>query len=112
MTKNEIINMPVQGTAFDIVGAAMNAISERAMEEDDYELQTALQIHDDLTTFISDATLEEKMLIIATEMCKHRFSWINVPLVVEMKLGTRWHQLKEVAKYRSDELFKLPNPYK
>ena len=112
MTKNQIINAPIQGTAFDIVGGGMNAISELAMETDDIELQTSLQIHDDLSSFISDASLESKMLIIGTEMCRHRFDWINVPLVVEMKVGQNWAALEEVAVYRSDELFNLRNPYK
>ena len=112
MTKNEIINMPIQGTAFDIVGAGMNALSERAQETDDWELQTCLQVHDDLSSWISDETLEQKMPIIAEEMCRHRFDFINVPLLVEMSIGANWADLQEVAKYRSDKLFNLRNPFK
>lgn len=111
MTLNELLNHPIQGTAFDIVGAGMNALSERAMESDDEELQQALQVHDDNSFWIDDETLEPKMKIIAEEMCRHRFDWINVPLLVEMKAGPRWSELKEVAKYRSDKLFNLRNPY-
>lgn len=112
MTKNELLNMPIQGTALDIVGAGMNALSIRAYEEGDDELQQVLQVHDDDTFLISDATIEQKMPIIAHELCMHRFDFINVPLLIEMKAGERWSELKELANYRSDELFNIRNPFK
>jgi DNA polymerase-1 len=111
MTPNEIINMPIQGTAADIVLEGMNALSERADLEDDIELQPSLNVHDDLSTILCDATIERKIDIIVREMCLPRFDWINVPLVVEVSVGTRWSDLKEIAKYRSDVLFGHPNPY-
>ena len=51
------------------------------------------------------------MDIMAREMCKHRFEWINVPLVVEASVGDRWDTLKEVKVYRSNEIYNLENPY-
>jgi len=111
MTKNELINMPIQGTAADIVLEAMCAVSELSYERDDPELQPALNVHDDLTFLVSDQTMTAKMDTIATEMCRHRFNYINVPLVVEAKIGVAWHELEEVKVYRSNELFKLKNPY-
>lgn len=111
MSLNELLNHPIQGTAFDIVGAGMNAMSERAMEEENEELQQNLQVHDDNSFWISDETIEPAMEIIAHEMLQHRFDWINVPLLIEMKVGRRWSELEEVAKYRSDKLFNIRNPY-
>ena len=111
MTKNEIINCPVQGTANDIVTEAMNVLSEEAELEDDEELQPSLNVHDDLTTIVADAHLEAKMDHMAHVMCKPRFDYINVPLVVEAKVGPNWHDMKEIRVYSSTELFSIPNPY-
>lgn len=112
MTKNEIINMPIQGTAGDIVLEAMCAISERSYLEENPEIHPNLNVHDDLSFFMDEQNAQTNMDLLATEMCKHRFDYINVPLVVEASVGKQWHSLQEVKVYRSDELFNLPNPYK
>jgi DNA polymerase I-like protein with 3'-5' exonuclease and polymerase domains/uracil-DNA glycosylase len=113
MSTNEIINMPIQGTAAEIVTEAMVALSERALVEDRVEdRHPILNVHDDLTFEPSDADLEETIAVVTHEMCQHRFDFINVPLVVEVSVGERWSELKEIGVYRSDVLFNLPNPYK
>ena len=111
MTRNELINMPIQGTAFDIVVAGYNAISELADVSEDDELQPRIIIHDDLTFIMTDASLETKIPVIAREMCLPRFDYVNVPLVVEVKAGKRWHDLEEIEVYRSHLMFDTPNPY-
>lgn len=111
MTKNEIINMPIQGTAADIVTEAMNAVSERSFIDDNPEIQPKINVHDDLTYLSLEGNTWANLDVIAEEMCRHRFDYINVPLVVEAQVGKRWHELKEVKVYRSDEIFKLENPY-
>lgn len=112
MTKNEIINMPIQGTALDIVTAAMDALSEISIEEDDPDYQCNFNGHDDLTFLLDDGVLEKKLDRIVLEMCRVRFDYINVPIVVEASVGHQWHKLEEVSKYRSDVLFNHRNPYK
>jgi len=111
MTKNQIINHPIQGTAFDIVGEGMTALSELSEAEDDDYLQPELNVHDDLTFILPEQGHMGRIDRIALEMCRHRFDYINVPLVVEASVGPRWHQLEEVKVYRSDALFGIPNPY-
>lgn len=111
MTKNEVINMPIQGTACDIVVTAMSSISERAFMEGNQELQPIFNGHDDLTYELFEANLDRNMPIVVEEMCRHRFDYINVPLVVELKAGHQWHKLQEIGVYRSDKVFHLPNPY-
>jgi hypothetical protein len=44
-------------------------------------------------------------------MCRHRFDFINVPVVVEVSMGKNWYTSKEIGIYRSNELFNLKNPY-
>ncbi len=111
MTKNEIINHPIQGTAFDIVAAGMNACSEIADLQEDPELQPSLNVHDDLTFEMDDESLEAKIPVVATEMCRPRFDYINVPLIVEVKAGPNWFDLTELKVYKSHELFGTRNPY-
>lgn len=111
MRKEQIINCPIQGTAADIVTEGMTVLSERAMYEDDPDLQPNLNVHDDLTFLLPDASLETKIPIIVKEMCLPRFDYINVPLVVEVSVGSRWHDLTEIGVYKSHELFGHRNPY-
>lgn len=112
MSKQEIINTPIQGTAADIVTEAMCALSERAFMQGLPQIQPRLNVHDDLTFISTQTSLQKNIAIIAEEMCKPRFSYINVPLVVEVSTGRNWADLKEIAVYRSDVLFNTPNPYK
>ena len=112
LTKNQIINHPIQGTAADIVTAGMCAISERAYIEQDGDLIPNLNVHDDLTFIPCVDNLDRIVPIIAEEMCKPRFDYINVPLMVEVSVGVNWCDLEEIGKHRSDVIFKTPNPYK
>lgn len=111
ISKNQLINDPIQGTAADIVLKAMTVLSEMGMVKEDEELQPNLNIHDDLTFIVQDQTIESVMDFVATEMCRPRFDFINVPVLVEMAAGTQWHACKEVGIYRSDKLFNIRNPY-
>ena len=110
-TLQELINMPIQGTAYEIVREGMNALSERSDEEEDAELHPVFNGHDDLSFIVSDASLEPKIAVIAHEMCMPRFGYVNVPLIVEVSVGSRWDNLREIGKYSSADLFNLPNPY-
>lgn len=111
MTKNEIINMPIQGTAADIVTGSMAELSEYSVIHDDEDFQPNLNIHDDLTFDLPDAGLEDRLEIIAPIMCRHRFDFINVPIIIEVSVAARWNELKEIAVYRSNELFNLRSPF-
>lgn len=111
MTLNEIINLPIQGTAADIVTEAMDVLSEKAVEMDRMDLHPRLNVHDDLTFVVADAGLEQSIDHIVREMCMPRFDYINVPLVVEVSIGTTWANQQEIGVYRSNELFGHPNPY-
>jgi DNA polymerase I-like protein with 3'-5' exonuclease and polymerase domains/uracil-DNA glycosylase len=112
MTANEIINMPIQGTALDIVCEGMNALSLRAQCEDDLIIHPRFNGHDDLSFIIpDDSRFDPRVKIIVEEMCKPRFDYVIVPLVVEVSKGPRWNEVKEIGVYRSDVIFNTPNPY-
>lgn len=110
-TKNELINMPIQGTAADIVTGAMVELSEYSVIHDQPDYQPNINIHDDLTFDLGDTTLEDRLQVIAPIMCRHRFDFINVPIIVEVSVAPRWNELEEIAVYRSNELFNLRSPY-
>lgn len=111
MSRNEVINAPIQGTACDIVTKAMDALSELAYIEERPTLHPIINVHDDLTFLPYEHTLLADIDTIALEMCRHRFEWITVPLVVEISKGQRWHECKEIGVFKSHELFNMRNPY-
>lgn len=111
LSLNQIINHPIQGTALSIVCAGMNALSERAEAEERMDRHPRFNGHDDLSFFMPDHTIEENLPIIAEEMCKPRFPWINVPLIVEASVGPRWNELEEIKVFHSNKIFNTPNPY-
>lgn len=110
-SKNEIINAPIQGTAADIVTESMAELSEMSVILEDLELQPNINVHDDLTTNLPDAGLEDRLKQIAMVMCRHRFDFINVPLIIEFSVGERWHTIQEIAVYKSNELYNIRSPY-
>ena len=115
LSKNQVINHPIQGTAADLVEAAMSELTEYAMLTEQDRFQPVLNVHDDLVTNGGDSD-EETMFAdidtIARIMCRHRYSYINVPVVVEIGMGKNWYTSKEIGVYSSADLFNLKNPYK
>jgi DNA polymerase I-like protein with 3'-5' exonuclease and polymerase domains/uracil-DNA glycosylase len=111
MTENELINMPIQGSTAELVLDCMCELSEQSDAEDRPALQPRFNGHDDLSFIVPDRELESVIDDVSMTMCKPRYDWINVPLIVEVSIGERWNKLKEIAKYSSADLYGLPNPY-
>jgi len=99
LSKNEILNTPIQSAASDIVTDAMNRLSELSIKRKDPMLQPIWNIHDDLGFFIHDDVLEEYIEIIAEQMCCVPYDWITVPISAEVSVGKHWHELKEIITY-------------
>jgi hypothetical protein len=98
---NELINMPIQGTASDIVIDSMNRLSEIAEEEKLPELQPVLNVHDELCFYLPKTRLDDYVSVIACEMCMCKFPFITVPLSVEVSVGDNWHEQEEVGVFNS-----------
>ena len=101
---NEIINTPVQGSAFDIVCDAWFRLFRNASEQE--WLFPAIQIHDDLTFEIPAKGVEEtaeRIAHIVFAWDEVKFPFINVPLTVEMSVGERWGSMEEIAVFNSDD---------
>ena len=80
----------------------MDRLSEKAEAEERPQLQALLNIHDDLTFAIPDESLEQDKDDIVKALLTPEFSWIDIPISVEVSVGENWHELKEVGVYRSD----------
>ena len=85
------MNMPIQGTAADIIKTAMVNVY-RALREGGYKARLILQIHDEL---IIDTPVEEKDAIL--KLIKETMENViplKVPLIAEAKAGMSWYDTK------------------
>ena len=85
------MNMPIQGTAADIIKMAMVNVF-RALREGGYKARLVLQIHDEL---IIDTPVEEKdaVLQLIREIMENVIR-LKVPLIAEAKAGMNWFDTK------------------
>lgn len=87
-------NTPIQGTAADIIKAAMIR-THRKLSEDGFQAKLILQVHDEL---IFEAPAREVPALAAmarTEM--EQAVALAVPLVVDVKAGRNWAEMEKVA---------------
>lgn len=85
------INMPVQGSAADIIKLAMIKIKEK-MEEKAFKSKLILQVHDELLFEAPREEVEEIERLVQEIMPQ---AWeLCVPLKVEIKVGQNWGELK------------------
>ena len=101
LTKNMIINSPVQGSASDIVVGAMDTLSERSWREEDPDIRPRLNIHDDLTFICREEGVEDAMAKIVRTMLTVEYDWVNVPISVEIAVGKDWAHMDKVGDFFS-----------
>lgn len=102
MTMNAVLNASIQGFASDICVDALNRL-------DRLGVNTVMVIHDDITSYVHDDHLEETIAIIAEEMCKVPFPFINVPIAVEITVGKNWFDQEEVGTFKSTDFHAVPS---
>jgi len=85
--EREAINMPIQGTASDIVKIAMLRVDE-ALRKENLQTHMIMQVHDELLLEAPDAEVERAKEIIKKEM--ERAVELDVPLLVEIGSGENW----------------------
>ncbi len=89
-TERAAINMPIQGTAADIIKIAMIRIMER-MTELRMSSKMILQVHDELIFEVPGDELD-RMTAIVEELMPTSLP-LEVPLIVELKTGDTWGDL-------------------
>ncbi len=85
------MNMPLQGTAADIIKIAMIKVSNRIKSEK-LKSKLILQVHDELLVDTAPDEVESVMKILKEEM--ESAVNLSVPLTVETECGTRWFDAK------------------
>lgn len=85
------MNMPIQGTAADIIKIAMIRVQKR-LEQENLRARLILQVHDEL---IVEAPADEAMRVamLLQEEMEHAAD-LDVPLVAEASVGQTWYDAK------------------
>jgi DNA polymerase I len=89
--EREAINMPIQGTASDIVKIAMLKV-HRALAAEGVKAQMIMQVHDELLFEAPDGEVEKACELIKREM--ESAAELDVPLIVETGVGDNWMAAK------------------
>lgn len=92
-TEREIINMPIQGTAADIMKIAMINLHRR-LREDHPTARMLLQVHDELVIEAPDAEVEA-VAALTLDTMQNAFT-LDVPLKVEVEVGQNWLEMETV----------------
>ena len=83
------INMPIQGTAADIIKIAMINIHNK-MESENYQSKMILQIHDELLFECPKAEVDKLAAMVVEEM--EEAVQLSVPLKVDWNYGSSWYE--------------------
>lgn len=89
--EREAINLPIQGTASDIVKMAMLKVDD-ALRRENLKTRMIMQVHDELLFEAPDAEAEKAMEIVKREM--ENAVELDVPLIVEIGAGDNWMSAK------------------
>jgi DNA polymerase I len=89
--EREAINMPIQGTASDIVKMAMIKV-DAAFKREGLQARLLMQVHDELLVEAPTAEVDRVVEILRHEM--ETAVKLNVPLVVDIGVGDNWMDAK------------------
>jgi len=89
--EREAINMPVQGSAADIMKVAMRRVYG-ALLEGRLGARLLLQVHDELVLEVPDAELTQVVTLVKQEM-SGAYELV-VPLKVDVKVGQNWYEME------------------
>jgi DNA polymerase-1 len=89
--EREAINMPIQGTASDIVKIAMLRVDEEFKREG-IEARLLMQVHDELLVEASADSVEHVAAVLKREM--EGAVSLDVPLVVDVGIADNWMDAK------------------
>jgi 5'-3' exonuclease len=81
------INMPVQGTAADVIKKAMTELHD-SFNDGKFDTKMILQVHDELVFEVPDQELESVAKLVKEKM-ENSFP-LSVPVSVDIKVGPNW----------------------
>ena len=85
------LNMPIQGTAADIIKLAMIRVHQR-LETEGLAAKLVLQVHDELIVECPEAEAAQVAALLEREM--EQVITLSVPLTAEAKSGKTWYDAK------------------
>jgi len=85
------LNMPIQGTAADIMKMAMIEVNKK-LEEKNLKSRIVLQVHDELLLEVPKEEKEKAIEILKTSM--ENVVKLTVPLISEVSIGNTWNDCK------------------
>jgi len=85
------MNMPIQGSAADIIKLAMKNVAKR-LHDEGLMAKLVLQVHDELLLEVPHAEVERVTHILKAEM--EEVVQLKVPLVAEVNVGDSWYDTK------------------
>jgi DNA polymerase-1 len=89
--EREAVNMPIQGTAADIIKIAMINLA-RALKDGGYAARMILQVHDELVLDVPDGELN-RVAPLVIEVMESAFK-LDAPLVADARVGTNWAEME------------------
>ena len=89
--EREAINMPIQGTASDIVKIAMLRVDEEFKREK-FDARLLMQVHDELLVEVEAGVADKVAEVLKREM--ESAVTLDVPLVVDVGIADNWMDAK------------------
>jgi DNA polymerase-1 len=90
------INMPIQGTAADIVKIAMIRLEER-LEREGFGARMLLQVHDELLLEVPRDEVDRLVPVLRETM--ESALPLDVPLTVDVKIGSDWESMVPMSRH-------------
>ena len=81
------LNMPIQGTAADVIKLAMVAVWQR-LKKEKLRAKLILQVHDELIAECPEDEAERVKAILTEEM--QNVAQLSVPLIADANIGKSW----------------------
>ena len=91
------INAPIQGSASEIMRLAMIRLRNKIDDINQKNIRMLLQIHDELVFEVKETDLKSTIKLIKDEMTsvkESEFHTFSMPLIVDIKTGENWGELK------------------
>ena len=89
------VNMPVQGTAADIIKVAMIRLHD-ALGQSDLRARLLLQVHDELVLEVERVDLDATAELVLRIM--EGAAELSVPLLADVNAGPRWDEMEPIAR--------------
>lgn len=96
--RKEVINMPIQATAFHLLLDAVRKIDAELLKRK-MKSRMIAQIHDSILSDVVESELDDVVELIERNMTDIRWSWAGkVPMEVEFEIGRNWLEMKSLER--------------